>query len=326
MTPNKLTALKKMSDSNGIIAALAIDQRGSLKKMLASAANQPSNEHDIIEFKKVISSELTPYASAILLDPEYGLPAAQTRADNTGLLIAYEQTGYDTTAPGRLPDLIPNWSVKRLKEAGADSVKFLLYYDIDEDEVINEQKQAFVERIGSECTAEDLPFFCELVSYDAQIEDAKSAAYARIKPHKVIAMMKEFSKSRYQIDILKVEVPINMDYVAGFNADREIIYSREEALQFFKDQSDSTTLPYIFLSAGVTAELFQATLQFAHEANAQFNGVLCGRATWKDGIEPFAKEGEQAGKDWLNSIGKSNIESLNTVLKETATSWFSKVK
>lgn len=87
-TPSKYAALEKMSDKNGVIAALAIDQRGSLKKMLAAAANKPANEEDIVEFKKAISSELTPYASAILLDPEYGLPASKVRADGSGLLVS----------------------------------------------------------------------------------------------------------------------------------------------------------------------------------------------------------------------------------------------
>lgn len=326
MTPNKLAQLKKMSNQDGVIAALAIDQRGSLKKMLAAAANKPANEEDIIEFKKAISSELTPYASSILLDPEYGLPAAKERAAGTGLLIAYEQTGYDTTAPGRMPDLIAKWSVRRLKEAGADSIKFLLYYDVDEDAKINDEKQAFVERIGSECEAEDLPFFAELVSYDANNDDVKGAEYAAVKPHKVIEMMKEFTKPEYKIDVLKVEVPVNMDYVEGFNGDRKAVYTREEALGYFKAQSDTTELPYIFLSAGVSAQLFQDTLKFAHEAGAQFNGVLCGRATWKDGIVPFARDGEAAGKAWMNDVGKSNIESLNEVLKETAVSWEKKIK
>lgn len=83
------------------------------------------------------------------------------------------KTGYDATEPGRFPDLLPEWSALRLKEAGADAVKFLLYYDVDESDEINERKQAFVERIGSECVAEDMPFYLELLTYDALIDDAK---------------------------------------------------------------------------------------------------------------------------------------------------------
>lgn len=324
-TAKKYAALEKMSDKNGVIAALAIDQRGSLKKMLAAAANKPANEEDIVEFKKAISSELTPYASAILLDPEYGLPASKVRAAGSGLLVSYEKTGYDATEPGRLPDLISVWSVRRLKEAGADSIKFLLYIDPDEDKSIIDQKEAFVERIGDECVAEDIPFFVELVTYDDSIGDVKSAEYAKVKPHKVIEAMKEFSKPKYNIDVLKVEVPINLDYVEGFNGDNPVVYTKDEAIKYFKEQSDATNLPYIFLSAGVTAKAFRDELHLAKDADAKFNGVLCGRATWRGAIEPFAKDGEEAGKKWMNDQGKKNIEELNEVLAETATSWKEKV-
>lgn len=54
--------------------------------------------------------------------------------------------------------------------------------------------------------------------------------------------------------------------------------------------------------------------------------MLCGRATWKDGVMPFAIGGEQAGRNWLKDIGRRNTEELNLVLRETANSWFTKVK
>lgn len=55
------------------------------------------------------------------MDPEYGLPAANTRHEDAGLLLAYEKTGYDVTTPGRLPDLLADWSVLLLKEQGDDA-------------------------------------------------------------------------------------------------------------------------------------------------------------------------------------------------------------
>lgn len=67
-----------------------IDQRGALKKMM-SALGMEATKEKIEQFKTLISQELTPYASAILLDPEYGLPAAQKRAAASGLLLAYEK-------------------------------------------------------------------------------------------------------------------------------------------------------------------------------------------------------------------------------------------
>ncbi len=313
----KNKSMKNLMSEEGIIAALAIDQRGALKKMMKALDFEPK-AGDIERFKELVSEELTPYASSILLDPEYGLPASKVRAENSGLLIAYEKTGYDATVPGRLPDLLSVWSAKRIKEQGADAVKFLLYYDVDEDKEINEQKHAFVERIGSECAAEEMPFFLELVSYDSKNSDNSSAEYARSKPHKVIEMMKEFSKPRYQVDVLKVEVPVNMKYVEGF-AKGEVVYTKEEAAKYFKEQSEATNLPFIFLSAGVSASLFQDTLRFAHDAGSTFNGVLCGRATWADGVKPFVTGDEAQVRDWLQTQGRKNIEELNEVLKVTAT-------
>jgi tagatose 1,6-diphosphate aldolase len=328
LTPNKYEAMKRLSTEEGKIAALAIDQRGALKKMMnALDVAEDKQEAAIVDFKKLVSEELTPFASSILLDPEYGLPAAQVRAENAGLLLAYEKTGYDATKPGRLPDVLDAWSVRELKEQGADGIKFLLYYDVDESEEINHLKKVFVERLGSECVGEDLPFYLELVSYDATIADANSKEYAKVKPHKVIDTMKIFSDERYNVDVLKVEVPVNMNYVEGFaKAAEDVVYTEKEALAFYAEQSQATDLPFIFLSAGVSAELFRDTLRFAKKADSTFNGVLCGRATWKDGVAPFAKAGEAAAREWLKTTGKDNILELDGVIKVTASSWMDKVE
>ncbi|WP_368906911.1 tagatose-bisphosphate aldolase [Bacillus wiedmannii] len=324
LTNNKLAALKRLSDENGIIGALAIDQRGSLKKMIVAGSENNVGDEGIIRFKELVSEELTPYATSILLDPEYGLPAAKVRHSDAGLLVAYEKTGYDATTKGRLPDLLPEWSVRRLKEAGADAVKFLLYYDVDEDEKINDYKHVYMERVGSECAVEDIPFFLEIVTYDAKNDDVKSMEYAKVKPHKVIEAMREFSKPQYKVDVLKVEVPVDMQFVEGY-AEGETAYSKEKAAAYFKEQSEATDLPFIFLSAGVSAELFQETLTFAKKSGSTFNGVLCGRATWKNGVAQFAGSGEQAGRAWLQENGRENIQRLNIVLKETACPWFAKI-
>lgn len=323
----KLAHLKNLSDENDIIGALAIDQRGSLKKMLASGAHAVSGNEALIEFKQLISSQLTPYATSILLDPEFGVPATKLRAAECGLIVAYEKTGYDATTEGRLPDLLPNWSVKRMKELGADAVKVLIYYDVDDKPEINDIKQAWVERVGSECVAEDIPYFLEILTYDRKRASVVDVDYAKVKPHKVNEAMKLFSDPRYNVDVLKVEVPVNMNFVEGFTKGGvEPVYSLAEAKTFFKEQSDATHLPFIFLSAGVSTELFQKTLKVAHEAGSQFNGVLCGRATWKDAVTVFADQETDAAKAWLDEAGRQNIEDLNRVLRETAVSWTEKLK
>jgi tagatose 1,6-diphosphate aldolase len=146
--------------------------------------------------------------------PSGDFPAAKRRAKNAGLLLAYEKTGYDKTGPGRLGDLLDHWSARRLKEAGADCVKILLYYTPFDPKDVNDKKHAWVERIGDECRANDIPYFLEFVGYE-EGADEKGLEYAKKKPHIVTESMREFSKDRYGVDVLKVEVPVNMKFVEG---------------------------------------------------------------------------------------------------------------
>ncbi len=322
-TPGKLAGLKAVSDTRGVIAAAAMDQRGSLQKSIGAARGTDASADDLIIFKELVTRVLTRYASAILLDPEYGLPASRQRND-AGLLLAYEKTGYDATTPGRLPDLLDLWSVRRLKEAGADCVKILLYYTPYEDPTINEHKHAWIERIGDECRYHDIPFFMEPVGYDEGGKGEKTLEYAKKKPSIVSKTMEEFGKERYGIDILKVEVPVEMTFVEGTHAYKgEKAYTRAEALQYFRDAESTTEKPFIYLSAGVTNPIFIETLALAGESGTRFNGVLCGRATWYDGIKIYAQQGAEAFEHWLNTAGVENIQNVNEALK-AATPWYSK--
>jgi tagatose 1,6-diphosphate aldolase len=324
LTPGKLAGLKAVSDHRGVIAAAAMDQRGSLQKSLAKERGAAAHAHDLEEFKELVSDVLTQHASAILLDPEFGLPASKLR-HKAGLLLAYEKTGYDAATPGRLPDLLDVWSVRRLKEAGADCIKILLYYTPFEQTHVNDLKHAWIERIGDECVAHDIPFFLELVGYNAEGGDEKSLAYALKKPSVVSGGMAEFGKEHYNVDVLKVEVPIVMEFVEGTKAFKgEKAYTRAEALQHFRDAETMTHKPFIYLSAGVSNPVFIETLELAGESGTKFNGVLCGRATWKDGISIYAKNGAKAFRDWLETTGVENITNVNTALK-SASSWHSKV-
>jgi tagatose 1,6-diphosphate aldolase len=274
------------------------------------------------EFKTLVCEVLTPHASAILLDPEWGLPASKRRAKNAGLLLAYEKTGYDKTGPGRLGDLLDHWSVRRLKEAGADCLKILLYYTPLDPKEINDQKHAWVERLGDECRANDIPFFLEFVVYEEGV-DEKGFEFAKKKPKAVIESMREFTKDRYGVDVMKVEIPINMKYVEGTKSFKgEKAYTKAEAMTFYQAAAAVSTKPFIYLSAGVSNAEFTESLELAAESEVKFNGVLCGRATWKDGIPIYAKQGAGAFRKWLEDEGVKNINNVNHRLK-AATSWFS---
>jgi tagatose 1,6-diphosphate aldolase len=311
MTAGKLAGMKAVSDARGVIAAAAMDQRGSLQKALAKERGGSVGDHEMEEFKTLVTEVLTKHASAILLDPEWGLPASKRRDRNAGLLLAYEKTGYDKTGPGRLPDLLDDWSVRRLKEAGADCIKILLYYTPDDPKDVNDKKHAWVERIGDECRSNDIPFFLELVGYE-EGADEKGAEFARKKPGVVLGSMREFTNDRYNVDVLKVEVPINMKFVEGTKAfGGTKVYSKDEAKDAFRRAADVATKPFIYLSAGVSNAEFTESLELAAESGVPFSGVLCGRATWKDGIPVYAKQGAAAFQQWLQSEGVQNINNVN---------------
>ncbi len=325
LTPGKIRNLQALSDKRGVIAAAAMDQRGSLTKAIATSKGiDPAAVTDEMmrEFKTAVSKVLTPYASAILLDPEWGLEAAKARAKNAGLLLAYEQSGYDNTQPGRLPDLLPHVSARRLKEMGANAVKVLLYYTPEEKESINDVKHAFVERIGDECVANDIPYFLEFVGYDPAGGDEKGLAFAKRKPDIVSRSMAEFSKERYHVDILKVEIPVNLAFAEGAAVyTGKKAYSKNEALEHFREAAGVAEKPFIYLSAGVSNQQYTESLRWAAEAGVSFSGVLCGRATWKEGIPVYGKKGVAALEEWLEGEGVKNIQAVNDCLKK-ATSWF----
>lgn len=323
ISAGKFNGIMQCANQQGVIAALAMDQRGSLRQAIADAVGRPVDAAELIEFKALVTEVLSPYASSVLLDPEYGLAAVARRAPAAGVLLAYEKTGYDTTTKGRFPDLLPGWSVRRLVAAGAQGIKIVMYYDPDQEPQINEVKHAFIERIGAECRANDVAFFFEPVTY-ADGMDVKSAAYARLKPGKVTKVMAEFSHPEYAIDILKVEVPINPRYLerGRANRDGEVVYSRAEALEHFRAAAAATDKPFIYLSAGVSDEVFRDMLELAAEAETPYNGVLCGRATWQGGMGAYAEGGAAALRVWLEERGVQNIQALNTVLAKGARPWW----
>jgi tagatose 1,6-diphosphate aldolase len=324
ITPGKRQKLDAVSTERGVIAAAAMDQRGSLQSAIAKGKGIEKSAVTpgmMAEFKQAVVSVLTPHASAILLDPEFGLEAARHRAKGCGLLLAYEKSGYDNTRPGRLPDLLENWSVHRLVAAGADCVKILLYYNPFEAAEINDVKHAWVERLGAECRAADVPFFLEFVGYDDKL-DVKGLEYARRKPEVVKRSMAEFSKPQYGVDILKVEIPVTLAFVKGTQASKgESAYTREEAMDHFRAAAAEAKRPFIYLSAGVSNDVFIQSLELAAESGVPFSGVLCGRATWQEGIPVYAKQGRQALEDWLKDEGVRNIERVNTAL-QAAKPWY----
>lgn len=292
--------------------------------MIAEAAGTDAShigDDQLGEFKSAVTRVLSQHASAVLIDPEFGSAAFGDRAPGCGLLMTYECDGYENRRRYRMLALMPHLSVSRLRELGADGVKILLSYTPFDDPAANDEKCTAIERIGNECEALGMPFFLEPVGYDPAGLDPKGFEYSRRKPEVVLRSMEEFSKDKYKVDVLKVEFPVNAFYVEGsavYTGRRA--YSMSEALDHYRAADAASQRPYIYLSAGVSGRHFQESLRLASESGAQYSGVLCGRATWQDGVPVYARAGVAGLEDWLSRDGVANIRALNECLS-SATPW-----
>src|SRR5256885_97582 len=239
VTKGKAKNIDACADDRGIIRAAAMDQRGSLMREIGKQGGAGTPE-SLTDFKTAVTKALTPYATAILMDPEYGLPALKAKASDAGVLLAYEKSGYDADPESRMPDVLDRWTVRRQVEAGANGIKVLIYYDPFDDKDLNLRKEIVVERIGAECAANDVPLFVEPLAYKKGL-DEKGLEFVKRKPEAVKKYMATFSEARFGIDILKVEVPVNMAFVQGSKANKsgDVAYTTAEALRHFKEAADA---------------------------------------------------------------------------------------
>jgi len=250
LAEGKIDRMDRLSDEKGIIKAAAMDQRGSLYSRLSDALGVEKSDitdGQMEEFKEAVSEVLTPYASALLLDPEWGRPGMRARAEDTGLICSYERSGsnrrygdvYTYSLPAKTKQLLPDWSVKRAVDLGADAVKLLINYHPDEEGRWLDQKKALVERVGAECAQFGVPFFLEFLGYDLEGGDWKNdVEVAKQKPDVVARSIEEFSKDHYRVDVLKVEIPVNLRFTEGTDAFQggEAAYSRQQALDHYRRQ------------------------------------------------------------------------------------------
>ena len=89
VTRGKFEGMNACADARGVVAALAVDHRGNLLQAIAASRGElgQATAADMLAFKTAVTKVLTPYASAILLDPEYGLGALSNRAPGTGEVL-----------------------------------------------------------------------------------------------------------------------------------------------------------------------------------------------------------------------------------------------
>lgn len=337
MSAGKFRNLRVLSGVDGRFLMMAIDQRGSLKRMLAKSLSVSADAvkfEDLAAVKKSIVKILSPHSTATLTDPVYGYPhCIHYIPRDVGLLLAYEETGYKKEGQERRSSLIEGWSAEKIKRAGANAVKLLVYYRPDASERTLEHQHALIRQVGDECEQYDLPFVLELVSYPL-LEDelpadrnapvtTDSAAFARRKPEIVMKTAQQFSLPEYKADVLKIEFPADLKYTKEYcdgtfdGKKRPALYDLDDVRQFCRKVDEASGLPWVILSAGVQIEEFIEDVRLATEAGA--SGFLGGRAIWQGCVKFYPDT--DAVEQWLSTSGANNFRRLYEASRG-ATPWF----
>ncbi len=330
ITSGKLVNLQRLTDAGGRFKMLAVDQRDSLRNAIGKAtARKPGDVTyaDLAEVKAVITDVLAPFATAVLVDPVYGLArAVKLVTGDIGLLVATEETGYERAGPDgkqRKSRLIDGWSVAKAKRAGANAVKLLVYYNPDAAADVRAHQESIVRAVGADCVREDVPFLLELVTYPLDEPAADTPAFARKRPRHAIESAREFSKDEYGVDILKLEFPGDLKYAREFSQGafdgkvREPVATLAEAKASCRELNEAARRPWVILSGGVDISEFLVNLSLAVDAGA--SGFLCGRAIWKDVVPRYPDLA--AMRAFLQRDGASNVARANATA-ELARPWY----
>ena len=320
--------LRRLADSTGRFSMLAVDQRGSLRRMIGrktESAPDTVAAESLRRVKRAVAEAIAPMASGVLTDPIYGYPASvDVFSPNLGVLLANEQTGY-TSAPTdedeRHSRLLEDWSVEQTLEAGADAVKLLIYHHPEASaETIAHQKD-IVRTVGTACSTSQIPFVLEVMTYTLDGSDKETAAFARRKPDLVVQTVDTYSDPEFSVDLLKVEFPASLKYTEEYEdtafGRETTVYSRATVEDACSRLDDAASMPWVILSSGVDIEEFIEDLRLANAAGG--SGFLCGRAVWKRVIDHYPDR--QSMSHYMETEGRSNFRELMDV-NSSALPWF----
>lgn len=292
-------SLQQCAQADGTFAMLAMDQRGSLVQAMNPDAPDRVSYNEVIALKRDVIGSLSPLASAVLLDVEYGYAAcvaSGSLSGQAGLLLALEKSGYDGDPTERRTTLLEDWSVERTAQAGANGVKLLVYYHPDAPN--RADQEAVVAEVAAQCHAWHLPLFLEPLHYslDRNLKSVPNAERRRV----VIESARRLVP--LGVDILKAEFPLNVAQSQD----------KGEWADACAELSSVCPVPWVLLSAGVDFETFFEQTVVACDAGA--SGVLCGRTIWKE----TTRLDEAARRAFLQTTGSERMRRLAALVSERA--------
>lgn len=298
----KYRGLQQCSTPNGALSILALDHRNNLRQALEKAGVENAGPQELTEFKLQVTGALAPVASAVLLDPEFGAAqavAASGLPGTAGLLVSVEATGYTGEPTGRESNLLPGWSVAKIKRMGASAVKMLVYYHPKSPTA--KQNEDLIKQVAADCAEQDIPFMVEPLSFSIDPNQKKVSGPDR----QDIVLETARRLTPLGMDILKAEFPLDID-----SENSEAAW--EKACQAL---TETSSVPWVLLSAAVDFETFvrQTTIACEHGAT----GAAVGRAVWQEAVELKSAEREK----FLADLARQRMKKITTICDEKARPW-----
>lgn len=291
-----------------LIRGVAVDQGSGLAAAIAAARGAAARDDDLHVFKRIVVETVSPLATTLLVDSSHGPELIGKMAKPCIPMLAFEADVYHIADEDRITRLPEDLQIEQFPQLGAPVLKFFLYYGPNDPAELNQRKFDLVRSIGERCRAQGTTFLFEPIVYDRAIADGNSAEFARIKPKLVRRAVEDFVDPCYKIDILKIEIPVSLDFVEGFGAP---VLSRSEAEAAVIDVATAAgDMPYLYLSAGVTFERFIDGLSFCKTVSGTAAGFMCGRALWSDAIGIFGAGGAGEMERWMLTTGRERLARM----------------
>jgi len=292
-----MTTLDAIADADGRFAVLAMDQRASLRTMLTEAG-RPAEDADLTAFKVDVIGALSPLASGVLTDVEYGVAAVRSSgalADGVGLLVAAEPPQKQKFGGEVLTTVEPQRNAAWVVQNTGDAMKFLVYWNPDRAAVEGEPDLAqialdAVATVVADCAATGIPSVIEpLVAFAPGLELSRA--------DKEAAVVRSATRlAKLDMDLLKLEWP-------------------GSAAACTTVSENLGTVPWALLSAGVQYEDFAERTRDALEGGAC--GFIAGRAIWGEAVTMVGDE----RRAWLTEVAVPRLRGLNELLVGHGRPW-----
>lgn len=288
--------LSRLARPSGALAMVAVDQREALRGMFERYQNDPVLDSQLTQFKVDVARELSPYASGLLVDQEFGLDAivdSQKLSSRCGLIAAADlligPAGGAATDTAVDPAVDPH----RMKSIGAAGLKFLVLWRNDESP---ESRMKLVNEFNALCDAVDLPSIIEVI-----VKAPNDSSKSWDREAELIAAAKE--ARHWGADLYKAEVPFHGE------GDLKAITAASAAI------SEAIAGPWVVLSNGVKAEFFADAVKACAQGGA--SGFLAGRAVWADIV------GAPDINNALRGVSVPRLEKLAEIVDAHAKPWSS---